>query len=558
MVDNVLAGVDSADRSTTQTTPGWSDLGLAPSLVDHLQSSGYPSPTALQRELIPAVLDESNVVIEAPAGTGRTVAVATIVTELVSDCDTGDGAVALVITPNEQRCQVLLEAIQSIGSATRRADESGLRCMLVSELGPVDAQRVRLAGALDVVVGTPRRLNQLTATDHISFDALEMVVVDQADDLAVGDSCDDFAALLDTIEPDRQRVVMAGSFLPPLTDLLSTRLAGPRRPSLPETAPVASAPTQRAFAVGHASPTAVATVIDALGLPSAVVLVRSGEVETYRDRLHRSGLVVQVTSADSLSTLHLEPNTTVICVDLPTWTDGYASLLEAVSSKGSEELILLASPHHRHLLRAFGKSGGVKLNASPLPSSEGTESLRLERTARLVADQLTRVSPQPTPRFLSAVHQLSIDYDVADIAAAAMELAHRSLQREIEPGADAPLLLRQSSSRPSAAGDRRHGAPAAEGSSNRRKGGDRRDKELEPGMTRLFVAAGYNYGVRPGDIVGAFAGESGLSGKEIGNIDIREAFTLVEVPERLADDVIDAMQTGTIKGRQIEVRRERY
>ena len=77
-------------------------------------------------------------------------------------------------------------------------------------------------------------------------------------------------------------------------------------------------------------------------------------------------------------------------------------------------------------------------------------------------------------------------------------------------------------------------------------------------MIRLFVAAGYNYGVRPGDIVGAFAGESGLSGREIGNIDIRESFTLVEVPEGSADDIIEAMKTGTIKGRQIEVRRERY
>jgi ATP-dependent RNA helicase DeaD len=157
---------------------------------------------------------------------------------------------------------------------------------------------------------------------------------------------------------------------------------------------------------------------------------------------------------------------------------------------------------------------------------------------------------------LSSVQQLAVDYDVADIAAAAMEVAHLVLQREIEPGDDIPLLLRQPSSRP-AAGERRQGPPV-DGGANRRKGGERRGKQLEQGMTRLFVAAGYNYGVRPGDIVGAFAGESGLSGKEIGNIDIRESFTLVEVPDHLADDVISAMQTGTIKGRQIEVRRERY
>ncbi len=550
-------GDKAGDQSWTEGEPSWGDLGLAPALAHHLESLGYRAPTALQRELIPAVLNETDVLIEAPAGTGRTVAVAAIVTELVSDCDVGDGAVAVVITPNEQRCHLLVDAIQSIGSATKRADESGLRCAVVTELGPMEAQSARLTDALDVVIGTPRRLNQLAIADQLSLETLEMIVVDQADDLAIGDHGEDFAALLDVIEPDRQRVVMAGSLLPPLTDLLSTRLTAPQRPCLPVTEPATSAPSQRAFAVGEASPSVVSTIVAALGLTSVAVVVRADLVELYQDRLNRSGFTLHVTSRDALSTLPPVPETTVICADLPTWTDGYAQLLKTVSSKGSGELILLAGPEHRQLLRAFGKTGGVKLNASPLPSPAGIESLRVQRTTNLVAEQLTRISSQPTPRFLSSVQQLALDYDVADIAAAAMELAHVSLHREIQPGEDIPLLFRQLSGRPTA-NDRRQTGSSTEGSGNRRKGADRRGQELEPGMTRLFVAAGYNFGVRPGDIVGAFAGESGLSGKEIGNIDIREAFTLVEVPEQLADDVIDAMQTGTIKGRQIEVRRERY
>lgn len=547
---------DDSVRSQSENIASWSEIGLASPLGLHLESLGYPTPTSLQRLLIPAVLDENDTLIEAPAGTGRTLAAAAIVAELVSDCDPGHNPVALVVASNEHRCIALVESVQRVGSTVTRADASGVRCAVASDLGPLDSQAARLANPLDVIVGTPRRLNQLATTEKLNLDSLEMVIVDQSDDIALGDDCDALTELLDAIEPDRQRVVMTSSLLPPLTDLLSGRLHAPQEPSLTSATASAVPSSQRAFAVGHPSPLAVSAIIDALALTSVVVVVDPRRIETYRTSLHRSGHAVLVTGYREFDALGIEAATSVICADLPTWTDGYVRLLEAAASKHAAEVILLAQPAHRHLLRAFGKSGGVQLNAEPLPSAVGIESRRVQQTAGLVAEQLARVSSQPTPRFLSSVQQLAIDYDVADIAGAAMEVAYQVLQREIEPGENTPLLLQQPSGRP-AANDRRQGAPT-NGGPNRRKGGERRGKQLEQGMTRLFVAAGYNYGVRPGDIVGAFAGESGLSGKEIGNIDIRESFTLVEVPDHLADDVISAMQTGTIKGRQIEVRRERY
>ncbi|MFW2381008.1 MAG: DbpA RNA binding domain-containing protein [Acidimicrobiales bacterium] len=557
MGETSTTGAGDQTEIEPPTERSWIGAGLTAPLASHLESLGYPVPTALQDTLIPAVFNEADTLIEAPTGAGRTIAVAAIVSELVSDCDPGDSPVALVIAPSDQRCQALVESVQRVGSAIKRSGEAGVRCAIASELGPLTAQAETLATPLDVVVGTPQRLTQLAGTEKLDLSTLEMIVVDQADDIALGDHSEAFTQLLDAIEPDRQRVVMASAVLPPLTDLLATRLKDPQKPTVPTTASTDAGPPQRAFAVGEVSPSTVRTIASALGLVSPVVVVPADQVDGYRDRLVRSGYAAVVTHHGALSELTFDAGATVICTDLPTWTDGYVQLLETAGSQHAAEVILLARPEHRHLLRTFGKSGGVQLNAAPLPSQAGIEAMKLQRTSELVAEQLARVSSQPTPRFLSSVQQLSASYDVADIAAAAMELAHLALQREIQPGDDVPLLLRQPGSR-SAGSDRRLTPPAGEASSNRRKGGDRRGKELEPGMTRLFVAAGYNYGVRPGDIVGAFAGESGLSGKEIGNIDIRESFTLVEVPEHLADDVIDAMKTGTIKGRQIEVRRERY
>jgi ATP-dependent RNA helicase DeaD len=76
-------------------------------------------------------------------------------------------------------------------------------------------------------------------------------------------------------------------------------------------------------------------------------------------------------------------------------------------------------------------------------------------------------------------------------------------------------------------------------------------------MTRVFVGAGRGSGVRPQDLVGAITGESNLRGRDIGSIEIADRFSLVEVPESAADDVIRALRGTTIKGRKAIVRRER-
>ena len=76
-------------------------------------------------------------------------------------------------------------------------------------------------------------------------------------------------------------------------------------------------------------------------------------------------------------------------------------------------------------------------------------------------------------------------------------------------------------------------------------------------MTRLFIGAGRETGIRPQDLVGAIAGESRLSGNDIGAIEIAQRFSLVEVPDDAADEVISALKKSVIKGKRATVRRER-
>ena len=75
----------------------------------------------------------------------------------------------------------------------------------------------------------------------------------------------------------------------------------------------------------------------------------------------------------------------------------------------------------------------------------------------------------------------------------------------------------------------------------------------EPGMVRLFINIGRDKKVRPGDIVGAIAGETGIHGKLIGSIDIYDKFTFVEVPRENAREVLEVMKNSQIKGKKINI-----
>lgn len=85
----------------------------------------------------------------------------------------------------------------------------------------------------------------------------------------------------------------------------------------------------------------------------------------------------------------------------------------------------------------------------------------------------------------------------------------------------------------------------------------RRPETRDGRLVRLFIGAGREAGIRPGDLVGAIAGESGINSRALGSIEIADRFSLVEVPEADADHIVSAMRAATLRGKRVQVRRER-
>jgi ATP-dependent RNA helicase DeaD len=175
-----------------------------------------------------------------------------------------------------------------------------------------------------------------------------------------------------------------------------------------------------------------------------------------------------------------------------------------------------------------------------VPTVADLRARRLELTRAALEESILE---DDLDHFRVVVEALADEFDVMEVALAAVKLAHEAggaAADEEEIPEVAPTAERE-----------RRGRGEAPGREERRR------RPSAGGMTRLFVGAGRTAGIRPQDLVGAIAGESRVSGRDIGAIEIADRFSLVEVPASAADEVVTALKGSTIKGKKVTVRRER-
>jgi ATP-dependent RNA helicase DeaD len=186
------------------------------------------------------------------------------------------------------------------------------------------------------------------------------------------------------------------------------------------------------------------------------------------------------------------------------------------------------------MLKTIERVTKQRIDVEKLPTVADLRARRLELTRSAVHDAL--VDADDLDHFRVVVETLSEEFDVVEIALAAIKLWHEAsgaAADESEIPEASPRDAPKTTSKPKAMGR----GPSA-------------------GMTRLFVGAGRKAGIRPQDLVGAIANETSLSGRDIGAIEITDKFSLVEVPESKADEVIAAIKASTIKGKKQTIRRD--
>ena len=555
-----------------RTDGGFADLGLDSRLVAALVGLGYEEPTPVQRATIPPLLQGRDLLGQAATGTGKTAAFALPLLQRIAGGERGRHPVALVLAPTRELAMQVSEAVHRYGK------ELGVRVLPVYGGQPIGRQLRALERGVDVVVATPGR-----AVDHLQrgtlrLDALQVLVLDEADEMLDMGFADDLDAVFAAAPDDRQTVLFSAT-LPSRIDRIARRhLRDPIRVQIePEATTAGEVPRVRqvAYVVQRAhKPTALGRVLDVEQPEAALIFCRTREevdalTETlngrgYRaDALHggmsqeqrdrvmgrlRSGtselLVATDVAARGLDVEHL---THVVNYALPSATESYVHRIGRVGRAGREgTAITLAEPREQRMLKTIERVTGSRILVEPVPTVADLRAHRLGLTQAALREALVEGDLE---QFRPLVDDLGQEYGLLEVALAAVKLAHVAgggAQDEQEIPV-APPAAAERPERPRTPGQApSRGAPPAAARISR------------PGMTRLFVGLGAAAGVRPQDLVGAISGESSLSGRDVGAIEVTERFSLVEVPEESVEEVIAGLRQTLIRGRKATVRRERY
>lgn len=553
--------------NATDDLPGFAGMALRPELLRPLASLGYEEPTTIQREAIPLLLEGRDLLGQAATGTGKTAAFALPVLQRMLPERADTEPIALVLVPTRELAAQVSQAFHRYGSDLRA------RILPIYGGQPIGRQLRALDAGVDVVVATPGRALDHIARGTLRLGRLETVVLDEADEMLDMGFAEDIEAILQNT-PDSRQTVLFSATIPPRIDAMARRyLRDPvriqmgRETSAPGVAPLVR---QSAYVVARPhKPAALGRILDVEAPTAALVFCRTreevdrltetmngrgyraealhgGMSQEQRDRVMgrlRAGTADLILATDVAARgLDIGHLTHVVNYDVPSAPEAYVHRIGRVGRAGREGVaITLAEPREHRMFKTIERMTKQRIAIEKVPTSADLRARRLELTRAALHESLVG---DDLERFRVVVETLTDEFDVMEVALAAVKLAHEAGGGALDEDEDIPQL-----------------APSAgrEGRVRRNTGGrdDGPDRAATGGLTRIFVGLGRRAGIRPQDLVGAIAGESRLRGRDIGTIEIADRFSLVEVPESMVDEVISALRGSTIKGKKATVRRER-
>jgi len=562
-----------AAGSSAKSAAGFAALGLDDALVASVAALGYEEPTPVQRDTIPLLLKGGDLLAQAATGTGKTAAFALPMLHRLAALPGGHGrrTTGLVLVPTRELAMQVAEAVHKYG-------RGGSLAVLPLYGGASMSQQVRaLDRGVPIVVATPGRALDHLRRGTLKLDRLAVLVLDEADEMLDMGFADDLDAILEATPAERQTALFSATMPARIQAIAERHLRNPTRITIARDKPAAGKMPrvrQMAYIVARAhKPAALERVLETENPDSALVFCRTRlEVDTLvellnahghraealhggmeqrqRDRVmgrFREGAVDLLVATDVAARgLDIERLSHVINYDVPASADTYIHRIGRTGRAGrGGTAITLAEPREHRLLRAMEAATKQTVEVAPVPTVADLRARRLEITRAALRERLIAGNLDHTRVVVEA---LANEFDIVDIAAAAVQLAHAATggegdDREIPPPAP-PSGSREKGPRAPLRSARGH----VPGEKSRRSDSD---------LTRLFVSAGRKAGIRPGDLVGAITGELGIESRLIGAIEINEGFSLVEVPESMADDVIDALRATKLRGLKVNVRRER-
>ncbi len=530
------------------TDAGFDTLGLSPAVLAAVRDIGYESPSPIQQAAIPPLLQGLDVLGQAQTGTGKTAAFAL---PLLSRLDPKlMKPQVLVLTPTRELAIQVAEAMQSYARHIK-----GFHVLPIYGGQGMALQLRQLRRGVQVVVGTPGRIQDHLRRKTLALDRLKTVVLDEADEMLRMGFIDDVEAILGAMPDDKQVALFSATMPERIRKIVQHHLADPVEVKIKaKTATVASIDQRFVEIRGFDKLEALTRIIEAEDFDAMLIFVRtrmataelaekleargfasaalSGEMaqaqrERTIERLRDGKLDIIVATDVAARGLDVERVTHVVNYDIPYDVEGYIHRIGRTGRAGrAGHAILLVMPRERRMLSSIERATRQKLTAMHLPTRADVADRRAVQFKQKITDVL---GEQDLTFFAKLVASYAQEQDKTPVEVAAA-LAY--LAQEDRPLMPPPDATPRATAPPAAARRKRTEVPSAD-------------------FVRYRIEVGHEHGVQPGNIVGAIANEAGIDSVHIGRIEIFDSYSLVDLPEGMPLDVYEHLRNTWVCGRKL-------
>ena len=548
------------------TIPAFRDLGLSEKVQKVLDDVGYETPTPIQAQIIPHVLEGKDVVGQAQTGTGKTAAFAL---PILSRMDIKSKNIQiLVLTPTRELAIQVAEAFQKYAGKIK-----DFHVLPIYGGQDIEGQLRRLKRGVHVVVGTPGRVMDHMRRGSMRLDSLWCLVLDEADEMLRMGFIDDVEWILEKTPANRQVALFSATMPKPIRNIAKKYLKDPVEITIKTKTATVETTRQRYWMVSGMDHKmdALTRILEAENFDAVLVFVRTKTVTTeiaeklqargymcsalngdiaqsqrerIIDRLKKGHLNIIIATDVAARGLDVDRISHVINFDIPYDTESYVHRIGRTGRMGrSGEAVLFVAPRERRFLEDIEKATRQRIELLEFPSTEVLNDKRIANFKQKITDTL---ATEDTKLFYDIIDQYRQEHNVPaiDIAAALAKMVQ---------GED-PLLLQE---RPKRKKDRDERRLRERGDKREdRKENRPRRKSSRPGdenMESYRIEVGRKHGVQAGNIVGAIANESAIEPDDIGRINIQDDYSIVDMRKGIPRPVWRMLKKVRVSGKEMEI-----
>ena len=558
----------------TESIDSFAALQLPQSILSALADVGYETPSPIQAACIPHIMAGSDLLGEAQTGTGKTAAFAL---PLLARLDLNKKSPqALVLTPTRELAIQVAEAFQKYAHHM-----PGFHVLPIYGGQSMVIQLRALSRGAHIIVGTPGRVMDHLERKSLSFEGLRTLVLDEADEMLRMGFIDDVEWILEHTPASRQTALFSATMPDPIRRIAQRYLKTPQQVKIRAATATVATIRQRYWQVRGADKlealtrmleveeefeaaivfvrTKTATVeladkLEARGYEAAALNgdMTQGLREQVIERLKSGSLDIVVATDVAARGIDVPRVTHVINYDVPYDTEAYVHRIGRTGRAGrAGSAILFVSPREMRMLKAIERATRQPIEPILLPTRGEVAERRVTQFRQQIIDVLAE---ENLDFFYEVVRRMESEENLASrqISAALAFLAQR--ERPLRPEGVEDLAPQAALRAPPAARQASDAvSPASTFESKPRKPVPY-DKQLAAApIVRYRIEVGKNQGALPKEIVGAIANEAGIDGKLIGQINLFDDYSTVELPE-LSDERLDILKRTRVRQLPLKIR----